>query len=763
MVKGIHIAVLAAFMTLLSTAAAVPQAWIGTGERVRPWAQTGTAERVRLSCRFKGVYRVTAAELATAGGWDATTVSNAITTGELRVECGGESIAWLADAGSLLFFGQPPATLHAPEGVYWVSLAVGTTMPSISTPLPPNGVTNQWFRETITTNGTAYLPREGYSTITNLSYLAFNPLFEAGNLPLAITEASYTFELPAAAPGEWSENFTAHLCSIHYAPGKGNHEAQFSIADTICGTNAWSGEAHIEATWPFTSTALRDNQLKIGIKNVRSIPLLQSDFTRFILISCDITYRRLYQARNDVLCCRDNGDDLIAAYGFSDDNIIVMDVTDPAVPEVIAIHDITWHDDSNSWQATFATQADHLYHLCTAAATLSPAVRGACAIDWHEAPIPQYAIIIPPEAWRSDFRAALQPLVDLRNAQGLRTAIIDVEDLYNSFNHGVVSPWAIRHFCEAAWPRGLRYILLAGGGSLDYQHRAFSVNDYTACLIPTILMGQSFNTGEGMSVPVEALLGDADGDDTPDVAIGRVSTTNPNDLTTVINKIKHFEQHRSGKWPVALYADWQNTGQKYHNFSNGNARLIAPITAARRTYHEVELLYGTSRQENRELYLHPVLQAGASFFHFFGHTKETAIGDVLVQGQGNFLSETQATANNWQHPPVALFMGCRVNRWQSMSTTKRIIPDGTRSVTSGFVAGIGNAGNVSAETCEAFSLSFYNSLTAKPNARRLGDMLLYALRANVNDYRPEELMAMSLYGDPTLIISPKPGTLFSIR
>ena len=53
------------------------------------------------------------------------------------------------------------------------------------------------------------------------------------------------------------------------------------------------------------------------------------------------------------------------------------------------------------------------------------------------------------EAWRDGFRQALQPLADFRNAQGLRTVIVDVESIYNRYSYGRVDPLAIRAFCGA--------------------------------------------------------------------------------------------------------------------------------------------------------------------------------------------------------------------------------------------------------------------------------------------------------------------------
>jgi hypothetical protein len=70
-----------------------------------------------------------------------------------------------------------------------------------------------------------------------------------------------------------------------------------------------------------------------------------------------------------------------------------------------------------------------------------------------------------------DFITDVQPLADHRAGKGLRTMVVDVEDVYDEFNHGVMHPEAIRDFLAYArnrWeaPAPL-YVLLVGDGHYD--------------------------------------------------------------------------------------------------------------------------------------------------------------------------------------------------------------------------------------------------------------------------------------------------------
>ena len=45
----------------------------------------------------------------------------------------------------------------------------------------------------------------------------------------------------------------------------------------------------------------------------------------------------------------------------------------------------------------------------------------------------------------------VQPLADYRAQQGLRTKVVDVQDIYDEFNDGILNPNAIREFLDYAY------------------------------------------------------------------------------------------------------------------------------------------------------------------------------------------------------------------------------------------------------------------------------------------------------------------------
>ncbi len=98
-------------------------------------------------------------------------------------------------------------------------------------------------------------------------------------------------------------------------------------------------------------------------------------------------------------------------------------------------------------------------------------LRAINPVDWHHpAQAYDYLVIAHPR-----LIAAIQPLAEFHRQRGLKVAVLDVEDVYDQFNDGIVHPSAIRALAASAYkdwstPRP-RYILLVGDASFDIRHQ----------------------------------------------------------------------------------------------------------------------------------------------------------------------------------------------------------------------------------------------------------------------------------------------------
>lgn len=162
---------------------------------------------------------------------------------------------------------------------------------------------------------------------------------------------------------------------------------------------------------------------------------------------------------------------------------------------------------------------------------------------------------------------AIQPLADFHRRQGLAVAVVDVEDVYDEFNHGIVHPRAIRDFIAHAYHSWLRpaprFVLLVGDASWDTKNT--TVNDTLYAnwadrqlveggarflkkgattyaidpelnrrgLIPTWnhVTRQGHSASDNYFVQVEG------GDHLPDLEIGRLPVVEPEEVAAIVDKI----------------------------------------------------------------------------------------------------------------------------------------------------------------------------------------------------------------------------------
>jgi hypothetical protein len=725
------------------------QHWIGIGARVRAWTNALPADRVRLSLRDEGVYRVSAGELAAASGWSLADITSALASSGLALSCQGAPVAWTAEGTNLFFYGVPPKSRFAPENVYWVQFGAGLSPAPATAVADPATTTNAWFTNCVTQQGTDYLARVSYSALADApaSYVAFSPLLVANGGALQVGQP-----LTDCATGTWTGSVTVNLLS-YYESGTDEHAARVRVGGIEVGTAVWTNEQYLSFTFPFASSNVSAGVATLQVENCGASFVT---YSRFICVSCAFTYPRAYRARSEALRCTGGPEGVVAVAGFATEDILALDVTDANQPSLAGPLDLAWSAASNYWTASFPCGGtDRVYAVCSkSAGVLQPSVRGVRDVDWlAPANAADYIILVPPEGWRDDIRRVVQPLADFRNAQGLLTRIVDVESVYNCFSHGIVDPQAIRALCGAGttnWPgRPLRYLLLAGAGCLDFRHERLSVGDYTACLIPTIIAGQSFaDIGEGMTVALDQALGDVTGDPAPEVAIGRLPTASTQEMAVVVEKTIAYEGSLLWKKQASVAPDWDNVDDKYYPFSAATDRIIPSLTAAGRNV--VQHYPDPSDPANLALVrvnsLFPALVSGSGIFHFFGHTNEQNLGG----GYGKLLRNADISSANWTNPVIAVVIGCRVNRWQSLTTTVCIVPCGVLAKNTGFVAGLGATGYFLASEGESLGAALYAQAVTN-GTLRLGDALRDALRQLAPSAPPERLLCFTLDGDPALV------------
>ena len=239
---------------------------------------------------------------------------------------------------------------------------------------------------------------------------------------------------------------------------------------------------------------------------------------------------------------------------------------------------------------------------------------------------------------------AVQPLAELHRRRGLEVELIDVEDIYDEFNHGIVDPRAIRDFIAHAYHRwrepAPRFVLLVGDASWDSKNtrvldanyadwgyrldegRRFVKNTSTKYednarvnhrgLIPTF----AFMTGQGQAASDNPFV-TVDGDDiAPDLALGRLPVTEPEEVAAIVEKIRAYvEEPEVGPWRRNIL--WvTNEERRFQRRSDQISEV-----AAKRGYTSERVYPSPEEASNAEhqVRLQEAFDQGQLLIHFLGH------------------------------------------------------------------------------------------------------------------------------------------------
>ena len=163
-----------------------------------------------------------------------------------------------------------------------------------------------------------------------------------------------------------------------------------------------------------------------------------------------------------------------------------------------------------------------------------------------------------------NFAESITPLVEFRSAQGLKTLVVDINDIYDEFSDGLFNPFAIQKFLRYAYHNYQQpaptYVLLVGDAHYDYKRATVEIyrRDTTfpgiynlyPNFVPTY-HGWAPASGE---TAMDQRFVNVSGDDAlPDMLIGRLSVQTPEVLTTMIKKIINYEENpKIGLWQGTL-------------------------------------------------------------------------------------------------------------------------------------------------------------------------------------------------------------------
>ncbi|MEE8524340.1 MAG: C25 family cysteine peptidase, partial [Thermoanaerobaculia bacterium] len=240
--------------------------------------------------------------------------------------------------------------------------------------------------------------------------------------------------------------------------------------------------------------------------------------------------------------------------------------------------------------------------------------------------------------------AATEPLAELHRARGLTVEVIDVEDVFDEFGHGIQRPQALRAFLDHAYHRWQaprpRFVLLVGDASWDARNELVEEGNYPALsfrrrdarslnrvpstpyaedahlnrrgLIPTWTQADS----QGQAASDNYFVA-VDGDDVlPDMAIGRLPVVEAAEVSAIVDKtIRYVTAPEVGPWRRnALFI--ANESRSFQNKSDNLARKLSAAGFL------PQRIYPASRETSNEHHSRRLIEAfdeGQLLVHFYGH------------------------------------------------------------------------------------------------------------------------------------------------
>jgi len=551
----------------------------------------------------------------------------------------GHSVAWLAaeDNAGIYFYGESVDSIYTKKNIYYLTKGIegqGLTMDVVEGQGPSPSGGNKTFTDTIHTEEDHYAA----------TALFDNPQADFWLWDYIIAgDASKTFHVASnGAAGENTATLKVHLQGLTDTESIQDHHVEVSLNGTFIGDGVWNGALPHELDIEFNQSLLNNGDNTIEVTGLLDPGV---EYSIFYVDSFDLTYRRYYQAVDNRLLARGDGNDVVTISGFDSNNILVFDLGNPEKPKLVKA--VTKDGSGGNYRISFLpSDPDKPYLALTIDAvrtpdSIIPDIPSNLKNKLNQA---DYIVITP-----SFLKTAAETLAGYHQSQGLETMVVDIEDIYDEFNHGISSPEAIKSFLSYAyldWANPPGYVVLAGKGTYDYKDNL----GYGDNLVPPLMAP----TPNGLFASDNRFV-DVEGDDgVPEMAIGRLPVITAEEFNVFIDKIEAYESS-DGNWKnrILMLADNPDDAGNFSDDSDGLVGLLPS-----NEYETNKIYLSEHPLEEARLMVLNGINNGALLMNYIGH----AGLDRLTQ-EGILLSSDVDSLVNGGRLPVVTAMTCVAGRF----------------------------------------------------------------------------------------------------
>lgn len=462
-------------------------------------------DALKIEVRARGIYRIDPQALAEMGYGN-------VTVGNWRLFCNGveQPLAVNAD-GSMEFFGQGVDTIQTDANIYWLTpdSAGGTRI---------NRVT-QNFQQSAQ-YGWSLVTAERKDKNIRISKVlngARENWFGVGvnHVPATQTLSLNDIALNSGQTATVGVDLQGITVTTHQVTVLLNG---FSIGQITLGA---LDRIEWTANVPLSRLVEGDNVLTLQSSGSSDVSVTEA---------VRITYPRSMKARNDRLDFSVAAHASVKLKGFTSPQIRVFDVTNPA--QIVEYAPESRQETDGTYTVTIASsqsvrlmmaQTDSVQSFsATPLITNNPS-------DLRNAQNAAKFVVIAP----FEYRKMLNDLLLVRNARGVPTIFVDVQDIYDEFNNGLRSAEAIRSFLQYAkqnWSVKPDFAMFVGDASVDPRNYS-GQGGYGSNQVPTM-----FTDTWNMETVSDEMMADFDDDGVGEIAIGRLPAKNEVELEAMIEK-----------------------------------------------------------------------------------------------------------------------------------------------------------------------------------------------------------------------------------
>lgn len=651
----------------------------------------------KIAVETEGWYRIRFAELKKAG------FAVPRRTANLQLYVEGKQVPIRVTRTALEFYGVPLDTLSTKHQTYWLTAGAKSGL-RIRT-VGSGGATGALVRSVVAQTIVEPELRYFASILNGEASNFFGPGIGGGR------EAKQTISVAQLDP-RGASTIAVALQGFSLLP----HRVRVKVNEKEVGTVSFTGQIRF-----VTSMRLPAGVLKEG-ENVVSFQALGGELDFSIVDSVTLTHGRRLVAVGDVVDFALPLGRRARIDGFSRAGVRVLDVTTPEAPLALRA---TIRRSAGRFSATIGAsrRTRHLVAFVDGHARRPARVSSNRPSRLNAGNQGADLVMIT----HRSFRNALTPLVNARQREGLKVAVVDVEDAYDEFAFGAHGPQAIKDFLawtRTHWNPPPRFVVLVGDATYDPRNNT-GKGDFD--FVPTTFVNTVY-----LETSSDDGLVDFDGDAVPELAVGRLPVRTAAQANAVVRKLVRYDAQATAR-QMLLVSDKQ-IDYDFEAASRTLYGLIPPSWEIR----EIKRAQGPTDAAVRAQVV-SALNQGPSIVNFFGH------GSINIWTSGPIFGTKEAATLRNSRLSLYVMMTCLNGYFTDIEIAS--LGEALIYNPSGGAAAIWSSTGETVPTDQiAMDQKALGLLLSKPETR-LGDAMVQA-KAAIRDVDVRRTWV--LFGDPTM-------------